>query len=76
MSKVHQFIGEAQPPVCSEHRKRCDMSSQLIGIRFIVHFRKDISAYLSILFGDVEKFGPSQVVVEIVVEVVVFRKAP
>lgn len=43
---------------------------------FIVHLGKDIAADLSIFFSYMEEFGPGEVVIKIIVEVVVFWKAP
>lgn len=76
MCKVHQFVGEPKSSMGPQHRKRCDVGSQFVGIRFVVHLSKDISTDLSIFLSDVKQFGPGEVVVEVVVEMVVFRKAP
>ena len=52
------------------------MCSQFVGIGFVVHLSKDIPTDLSIFLSDVKQLGPGEVVVEVVVEMVVFRKAP
>ena len=56
--------------------KRCDVGGQLVGIGLVVHLSKDIPTDLPVFLCDVKQFGPGEVVVEVVVEMVVFRKAP
>ena len=41
------------------------------GFLIVIHLGQDVAAYLSVLLGDMKEFGPGEVVVEVVVEMVV-----
>jgi hypothetical protein len=76
MCVIHEFVGEAESAVGAEDGEGGDVGHLRLPIGLIVHLGEDVSDDLSILLGDVEEFGPGEVVVEIVVEVVVLRQAP
>ena len=76
MGKVHEFLGQAQSAVSSEHWEGSDVCFSLIVLGLIVHLGEYVAADLSIFLGDVEELWPREVVIEVVVEVVVFGEAP
>ena len=76
MGKVHEFLGQAQPAVSSEHWEGSDVCFSLIALGLIVHLGEYVAADLSVFLGDVEQLWPREVVIEVVVEVVVFGEAP